>query len=226
MGRKRKEAAPAPGLREVAVAAPSIKMLWVDPESITPNPLNWRVHPEEQSRVVGDLIERHGWLRPLLFNSRTGLLIDGHDRREIALAKGLPAVPVWIGEWSDEQEAEILVSLDESARMAGTDLAKLDAVMKKLGDSTEGDDDDEGEDLEDDEDEPGGGYEATPSDATAPAASHTRVVSLFLTGETYPEFQSLVKRLGPEFGFSTDTDTVMESLRRTAQATGLYGVED
>jgi hypothetical protein len=260
MGRKRKDEVPAVGLREVAVAAPSIRTVWADPASLTPNPLNWRVHPEEQSRVVGDLIERHGWLRPLVFNSRTGLLIDGHDRREIALAKGLPAVPVWVVDLSEEDEAEVLVALDESARMAGTDAAKLDAVMRKLGESTEavgaliwdlskrsglqdyldsrpdpepapspplaspragGEGEGEDQDDEDESGDDGPAYEATPTESPAPAASHTRVVSLYLSGETYPEFRSLVERLGPDLGASNDTDVVMAALRRVDESLGL-----
>jgi hypothetical protein len=262
MGRKRKDEVPAVGLREVAVDSPPIRTVWADPASLTPNPLNWRVHPEEQSRVVGDLIDRHGWLRPLLFNARTGLLVDGHDRRDIAIAKGLPAVPVWVGDWSEEQEAEILVALDESARMAGADAGKLGLRLERIvGETTEaldgliwdlskrsglqdlldsrGDDPepvsapppgpDYGGEADDEEDEPEDDreprYEATPAEDPTPAARQTRVVSLYLSGETYPEFRALVERLGPDLGTATDTDTVLAALRRLDADRGLIADE-
>jgi hypothetical protein len=47
-----------------------ITSVWADPASITPHELNWKEHPEDQKAAVADLIERHGWLKPVAGNVR------------------------------------------------------------------------------------------------------------------------------------------------------------
>jgi hypothetical protein len=116
-------------LREVEVEDPPIRMVWADPKSLDENPLNWKIHTDFQTEVVSELIRKHGWIKPLIFNSVTKRLLDGHDRRKISIARGLAAVPVIIGTWPEEQEPEILGSLDPSAALAK---GEPDAIQRLL----------------------------------------------------------------------------------------------
>lgn len=113
-----------------------IRSVWADPASVTPNDANWKVHPDDQREAVGDLIDRHGWLKPFLFNTRSGKLVDGHARLQVAVEKGVKAVPLWLGEWDDAAEAEILALLDETARMAEAEPDKLQALLGRMRPTT------------------------------------------------------------------------------------------
>jgi DNA modification methylase len=129
---------PSPRLREVPAPEGAPRLVWVSPESLTPNPQNWRIHTDEQKILVGDSIDDTGigWAGACLYNERTGKLLDGHLRRDHAYEKRL-AVPVLVGNWSPEKEAAIMVLLDQSTGMARADTSKLLALFQKAAPPTE-----------------------------------------------------------------------------------------
>src|SRR5262245_51772281 len=113
--------------RRVAAKPDSrLRLEWVEAGSLTANPRNWRKHPDTQMAAIKGLIAdpEVGWAGALLFNERTGRLIDGHARQKISDAKAL--VPVLIGSWSEEAEKRILLTLDPIAGMAVADIAQLE----------------------------------------------------------------------------------------------------
>jgi len=97
---------------------PKLRLEWIEAGTLTENPLNWRRHSEEQLQSIRELTSDPdiGWAGALLFNERTGRLIDGHARRSVADPKAL--VPVLVGDWSAEAEAKILATLDPVGAMA------------------------------------------------------------------------------------------------------------
>jgi DNA modification methylase len=120
--------------------APEYPILrWVKPESLTPNPRNWRVHTKEQTALVTDLLldKSLGWADVLLYNIETNEFINGHLRREIALQHGIDRVPVLIGKWSREKQNAIHAALDLSTGMAKTDPGKLFALIKESAPPTD-----------------------------------------------------------------------------------------
>lgn len=68
-----------------------------------------------------------GWAGALLFNERTGRLVDGHGRLEAV--EPTTVVPVLVGSWAEEAEATILATLDPIAAMATADAEQLAALM-------------------------------------------------------------------------------------------------
>lgn len=96
---------------------------WLDPKTLKENPLNYRLHPANQKRILQQSLDKAGWAGAALFNSRTGRLIDGHLRREEAMKRD-QLLPVLVGDWSEEQERAILAVLDPI-----TGLADIDAIM-------------------------------------------------------------------------------------------------
>src|SRR5437868_5631096 len=72
------------------------------PAELDDNPANWRLHPDSQLRALEDVINEVGFADALLFNERTGRLLDGHARKKVA--KPGEKVPVLIGSWNEEQE--------------------------------------------------------------------------------------------------------------------------
>jgi hypothetical protein len=77
--------------------------------------------------VLGEV----GWAGALLYNERTGRLIDGHLRRKVAAEQGAP-VPVLIGSWSEAEEALILATLDPLGALATADSGRLDTLLKSV----------------------------------------------------------------------------------------------
>ncbi len=114
----------------------NLRLEWIDPLSLSPNPLNWRRHPSAQRAALEDVLAQVGWAGVLLYNEQTGHLIDGHLRQEIALDKGDGSVPVLVGNWTEEQERLILATLDPIAAMAeknGKPLTELLEAIREQG---------------------------------------------------------------------------------------------
>jgi hypothetical protein len=116
-----------------AHAAPSkrLRLEYVDPASLSDNPQNWRSHPESQMAALEALLEdpEIGWAGVILFNERTGRLIDGHARKQKWIEKhpGEDA-PVLIGSWSEEAEQKILLTFDPISSMAEANARQLEQL--------------------------------------------------------------------------------------------------
>jgi DNA modification methylase len=99
------------------------------PDQLLANPANWRIHPKAQQQALTAVLDRVGWVDRVLVNRRSGRLVDGHLRVELAIARGEPTVPVSYVELSDEEEALVLASLDPLAGMAVADQQKLAELL-------------------------------------------------------------------------------------------------
>lgn len=109
-----------------------MRLEWRDVAELADNPHNWREHPPEQTATMADLLDDVGWAGALLYNERTGRLIDGHDRKAAVVANAErlgTKVPVLIGSWSEEQEGVILATLDPVGQMATANQPKLLALL-------------------------------------------------------------------------------------------------
>ncbi len=109
-----------------------LRLEWRSPRELAENPRNWRTHPESQVAALTDVISEVGWAGACLYNERTGRLIDGHARRAVAIDQGCESIPVLIGDWSEEDEAKILATLDPLAAMAGTHSEKLASLLEQV----------------------------------------------------------------------------------------------
>jgi hypothetical protein len=116
--------------RDQSTGSGPLRLEWRDPDDLAENPRNWRRHPQAQTAALKDVIAEVGWAGALLYNERTGRLIDGHARKKV-VAKG-EMVPVLIGDWSDADEAKILATLDPLAAMAERDEAALAALVASV----------------------------------------------------------------------------------------------
>jgi hypothetical protein len=108
--------------------APPLRLEWVDPNTLTPNPLNWRKHPKPQLDALRGALDDVGWAGAALLNEANGHFVDGHARRDIAIERSEP-LPVLIGSWTEAQEREILATLDPIAAMAEADAERLDELL-------------------------------------------------------------------------------------------------
>lgn len=104
-----------------------LRLEYLDPIQLTEHPGNWKFHPPEQLDAIESLVGEVGWAGALLFNEATGHLLDGHGRRERFAGKA--RVPVLIGSWPEEQEAQILATLDPTGWMAVANKRKVEALL-------------------------------------------------------------------------------------------------
>lgn len=101
----------------------------VDPRKLKDNPLNWRVHGELQQRAMRDAMETIGVIDDIIVNKRTGHIIDGHGRKELAIANEEPTVGVLYVDLSPQEERLALAAINPLAELAATDPEKLGKLL-------------------------------------------------------------------------------------------------
>jgi hypothetical protein len=120
-----------------AVRTPAPEQIWrnrivghgeVDGKDLVANPRNWRIHPDNQRTAMVGVLDEVGWVQQVIVNKRTGCVVDGHLRAELAIAAG-QIVPVVYVDLDEDEEAKILASMDPLSSMAITDSAALTALL-------------------------------------------------------------------------------------------------
>ena len=95
-----------------------------DPASVEPHPMNARLHPEAQRVAMDESLTRVGWISAVIANRRTGRLLDGHERREEAIARGTTLPIMWV-DIDEDDEAFVLATFDPIAALAEFDSSIL-----------------------------------------------------------------------------------------------------
>ena len=103
------------------------------PQDLIPNSRNRRRHPSVQQRALGTALDEVGWVAEILVNQRTGQVVDGHLRVELAIARGESSVPVTILDLSEEEERLVLATFDPLSAMARTDGKHLQSLLEERG---------------------------------------------------------------------------------------------
>jgi hypothetical protein len=109
----------------------------VDPKTLKPNDRNWRIHNDFQKTALGGVLSEIGWVQDVIVNKRSGNIIDGHLRVDMAVHKG-EFVPVVYVDLSPEEEAKVLAALDPLAAMAETDSEALSALLGGIESENDG----------------------------------------------------------------------------------------
>lgn len=102
------------------------------PDQLLANPNNWRIHPRSQQEALTGLLSQVGWVQDVIVNKRTGHIVDGHLRVELALTREETTIPVVYVDLSVEEEALVLASLDPLAALAVTDHQMLAELIEGL----------------------------------------------------------------------------------------------
>lgn len=102
------------------------------PDQLLANPMNFRRHPEAQQKAIEGALNEVGFVQNVIVNHRTGRLIDGHLRVEVALRKGHPSIPVVYVDLDENEERVVLATLDPITGMAFHDQALLDELLASV----------------------------------------------------------------------------------------------
>jgi hypothetical protein len=114
-----------------------VRSATVSPAELRANPLNYRRHPAHQRAALREMLDTVGWVQQVVVNERSGNLVDGHLRVDLAETEGVD-VPVLYVDLSDEEERIVLAALDPIAALADVDstaLAELIADVSIEGDT-------------------------------------------------------------------------------------------
>lgn len=104
----------------------------VAPGSLASHPLNWRKHSKRQLEAIEQQLALVGWVQRVIVNKRSGVLIDGHARVEIARRRGEATIPVEYVDLDRDEEALVLATLDPLGAMADRDQVLLEATLAEL----------------------------------------------------------------------------------------------
>jgi ParB-like chromosome segregation protein Spo0J len=105
---------------------------------LVPASVNWRTHSAKQRTALASVLEEIGIADAVLARELPDgrlQLIDGHLRRETL---GESLLPVLVLDVSEREAAILLATIDPLAAMAGTDVEKLDAVLREATATTPG----------------------------------------------------------------------------------------
>jgi hypothetical protein len=103
----------------------------VPAESLTANPRNWRTHPQSQLGALSGVLSEVGWVQDVIVNQRTGLIVDGHARVQLAVERK-ESVPVVYVDLDEAEEGKILAALDPLGAMAGADKDLLAGLLEDV----------------------------------------------------------------------------------------------
>ena len=104
----------------------------VAPDQLRANPMNWRKHPASQQSALTGILNEVGWADAVKVSTKTGNIVDGHLRVELALRNGDPTVPVLYLDVDDAEEKKLLATFDPIGAMAETDAEILDALLREV----------------------------------------------------------------------------------------------
>jgi hypothetical protein len=102
------------------------------PDQLLANDKNWRVHPKAQQDALEGALRKVGIVQNVVVNERSGKMIDGHLRAQMAISSGQPTVPITYVDLSDDEEALILATIDPVTGLAGTDQKLLDSLITDI----------------------------------------------------------------------------------------------
>src|ERR1019366_6798235 len=102
------------------------------PGELLANEKNGRPHPQAQQDALEGALRTVGVVQNIIVNERSGKLLDGHLRVEMAIRSGQPTVPITFVDLSDEEEALILATIDPVTGLAGTNQELLDSLITDI----------------------------------------------------------------------------------------------
>jgi hypothetical protein len=193
----------------------------VDPSTLEPHPLNWRVHTKKQARLVEESITRLGWIETGIQNKRTGRLLDGHLRREIAIKRKWE-MPVTIVDLTEQEEELVLALYDAIGAMATKDQAKLSELLAEAN---------KGEQETNALRMLAEFYGELPTEYIAPEPSEsnlvqTRQMQIRLDDEGLATLNADLELLAERYGTVNQSETALEAFRRAGKRHAEYTAEE
>jgi len=104
----------------------------VDPLELLPQEHNFRIHAQNQRQVTTASLDELGHVGDIIVNIRTGKIVNGHLRVELAIAEDQRTVPVTYIDCDVATEQIILAFFDRVGAKAITDSERLRATIAQI----------------------------------------------------------------------------------------------
>lgn len=117
-----------------AKTAPELEVHYLAPATLAPDPGNPRRMTKANRDRLRAILKRHGLLQPLIVNRRSGELIGGHQRRELAIELGLDVVPTVFVDLDDQDAHALGIALNSTAAQGEWEPELLTARLVELKD--------------------------------------------------------------------------------------------
>jgi len=106
----------------------------VDPNTLNPNPFNFRLHQKPQKDTMDDVFSEIGNIDGIKASKKTRNVIDGHMRVELYKEKqqNIPLV-IWLDLEDEEEERRAILMFDQVGDMARIDKKILADAISKTG---------------------------------------------------------------------------------------------
>lgn len=110
----------------------------VDPNSLNPNPFNFRLHQKPQKDTMDDIFNEIGNIDAIKASVKTRNVIDGHMRVELYKEKQqlIPLV-IWLDLDDEEEERRAILMFDQVGGMARIDRKILTEVINRTNVNSE-----------------------------------------------------------------------------------------
>jgi hypothetical protein len=107
---------------------------YLDPVTLTANPLNYQTHSDIQRQALTRSINEFGWVGFPIFNTKTRRLVDGHARVDVSRRRGEPGIVCVLVNLTEVKEKRLLASYDRIGRLAGSDDNLLARILQDCAD--------------------------------------------------------------------------------------------
>lgn len=100
---------------------------------LVPNPRNPNKHPQSQLDLLAKIIDAQGWRNPIVTSNRSGFIIKGHARLEVAIQNGWDTCPVDFQDYETEaEEWADMIADNRIAELAEMDMPELKDLLQEL----------------------------------------------------------------------------------------------
>ena len=112
-----------------------LKIVYLPPESLTPYGNNARRHQEEDLDAIRSSIERFGFRDPIGIWGKKNIIVEGHGRRQAAIAMGIKEVPcIRLDDMTDAERKAYALAHNKTAELSSWDFGKLKLELDGLSD--------------------------------------------------------------------------------------------
>jgi ParB-like chromosome segregation protein Spo0J len=109
-----------------------LQVVYLPAAKLKPDPLNARIHEEENLDAIRASIDSLGVYGPILVQAKTKRIIAGHGRLAVFEERGIDPVPCILLKVDDARAREIALRDNRTAELAGWDGEKLAKVLDEL----------------------------------------------------------------------------------------------
>lgn len=114
--------------------APALLSLVTPVDSLTPDPINARLHPEDNMQSIKASLTQYGQVKPIVVRKSTNVVVAGNGTLAAAKSLGWNDIATVFVDFTDAEAAGYGVADNRTAELAKWDyevLKRLDAMMKE-----------------------------------------------------------------------------------------------